>query len=55
MEKDARKKTPVTLQRMAKLFRVLVVGGAVLAAAAGSSPKGDTGTAETGDGGTPGW
>ncbi len=58
MERDTKKKAaaPATLQRMAKLFRVLVVGGAVLAAAAGSGPKGDTGSTDNpGDGGVPGW
>jgi hypothetical protein len=47
---------PATLRRMVKLFRVLVVGGAILAAAAGSAPKGDTGAPDSpGDGGVPGW
>ena len=44
-------------QRMGKLFRVLVLGGAVLAVAAGAGLKGATGTADDPpkDGGTPGW
>jgi len=47
---------PVVVQRMTKLFRILVLGGAVLAAAAGSFPRGDTGTPDSpGDGGVPGW
>ncbi len=58
MEKNEKKAAPApaTPCRMAKLFRVLVVGGAILAAAAGSAPRGDTGTPDNpGDGGVPGW
>ncbi len=48
--------SPAALQRMAKLFRVLVVGGALIAAIAGSAPTGDTGIPDDpGDGGVPGW
>jgi hypothetical protein len=48
-------------RRLSKLFRVLVVGGAVLAAANVTRLAGDTGTAavdggeDGGGGGTPGW
>jgi hypothetical protein len=58
MEKeiDPKAPQPAALQRMAKLFRVLVVGGALLAAIAGSAPKGDIGSSDDpGDGGVPGW
>ncbi len=43
--------------KLGKLFKVLVVGGAVLAAAYASAIHGGTGTARAGtdDGGTQGW
>ena len=46
--------------RLSKLFRVLVLGGAVLAAANVARLEGNTGAAETdggedGGGGAPGW
>ncbi len=44
-------------RRLTKLFKVLVVGGAVIAAGYASTIKGSTGTAVHGedDGGTKGW
>ncbi len=56
MEQQKKAPAPVNPKRMAKLFRVLVLGGAVLAAVAGSVPRGETGTPDSpGDGGVPGW
>ena len=40
--------------RLAKLFRVLVLGGAVLAASAASLPRSDVGPAQSPDGGSDG-
>ncbi len=46
-----------TRRSMAKLFRVLVLGGAVLAAASGSVLRGSSGSpqGDQDDGGTQGW
>lgn len=51
---------PASAQRLGRLFRVLVVGGVVLAVAMASVPRGATGDADpdggpTDGGGTPGW
>lgn len=48
---------PRASRRLDKLFKVLVVGGAVIAAAYATAIHGSTGTADRGsdDGGSPGW
>ena len=48
---------PETTRRVARLFRVLVLGGAVIAAACATVPAGDTGSPDggQGDGGVQGW
>ncbi len=62
MEQGVKKKDPgpETARRMARLFRVLVLGGAVIAAACATVPTGDTGSPDggqggQGDGGVQGW
>lgn len=59
MVQDVRKRDlgPDTARRMARLFRVLVLGGAVIAAACATVQSGDTGSPDggQGDGGVQGW
>ena len=60
MEQEVTKRDPAAAgaQRMARLFRVLVLGGVVLAVACASVPRGATGDPDGGPsdgGGVPGW
>jgi hypothetical protein len=62
VEKGSEAGVPAVSRRTSKLFRVLVLGGAVLAAAAaGASLKGHVGPSDGAggraeeDGGVPGW
>ena len=59
MAQDVKKRDPFpeTTRRVARLFRVLVLGGAVIAAACATVPAGDTGSPDggQGDGGVQGW
>jgi hypothetical protein len=61
MEREVKKEDPAPAgaQRMARLFRVLVMGGVVLAVACASVPRGETGDpdggSDGGGGGVPSW
>ncbi len=59
MVQDVKKRDPGpdTARRVSRLFRVLVLGGAVIAAACATVQGGDTGSPDggQGDGGVQGW
>ena len=55
--KDGLTEAPATPRRLSRLFKVLVVGGAIIASAYASTIQGSTGSAVRGDddGGSKGW
>ncbi len=61
IEPEAHERAPVRTPRVSKLLRVLVVGGALIAMACATAPRGSVASGNTADdppdggGGTQGW